>query len=112
MDTNTRILCGSNSYEKKFYLNEEFAVLPDIVKQELQIMCVLYTEEIGGILTLEYDSYGNLLFQVSTREYDPIFDEIGSHLKIKEIRSEKRELLEALEQFYKVLYLGQAMEEE
>lgn len=70
MDPDRTILCGSNAYDKKFYFNQEFSSLPDAVKQELQIMCVLYTEEISGILTLEYDNYGNLLFQVSAREDD------------------------------------------
>ena len=29
------------------------------IKDELKIMCVLYTEDVGGILTLEFDSEGN-----------------------------------------------------
>ena len=47
------VLCGASSYEQKYYFNKDFNSLPDHVKQELQIMCVLFTEEIGGILTLE-----------------------------------------------------------
>ena len=47
-------LCVSNSYEKKFYLNPKFEKLPSQVKQELQILSVLYTEEVGGILMLSY----------------------------------------------------------
>ena len=34
------VLCGANSYDQKYYLNQEFSALPDSVKQELQIMCV------------------------------------------------------------------------
>ena len=101
------ILCGSNSYEKTYYLNEIFLSLPDGVKEELQIMCVLYTEEIGGILTLEFDNYGNLLFQISAKEDDLLFDEIGSDLKIKEIRIKREDLLEGLETYFKVFYLEQ-----
>lgn len=112
MDPDRTILCGSNAYDKKFYFNQEFSSLPDAVKQELQIMCVLYTEEISGILTLEYDNYGNLLFQVSAREDDYMFDEIGSDLKIKEIREKKKDLLEALETFYRVFYLGGDFQED
>lgn|SRR5690554_7788771 len=107
MDPDRIILCGSNGYEKSYYFNEEFAALPELVRQELKAMCVLYTEEISGILTLEYDNSGNLLFQVSAKENDAAFDEIGSALKIKQIRREKNELLEALETFYKVFYLGE-----
>ncbi len=112
MDPDRTILCGSNFYEKKYYFNEEFNSLPEAVKQELQIMCVLYTEEIGGILTVEYDNYGNLLFQVSAQETNLYFDEIGSDLKIKKLRKEKKELLEALETYYKVFYLGEDLDEQ
>ena len=52
-------LCGASAYEKKFYFNQDFNALPDHVKKELQIMCVLYTEDVGGILTLEFDENGN-----------------------------------------------------
>ena len=56
------VLCAASSYEQKYYLNPEFESLPEAVKQELQIMCVLFTEEIGGIFTLEFDDHGNLQF--------------------------------------------------
>lgn len=96
------VLCGANSYEQKYYFNEDFAGLPEQVKQELQIMCVMYTEDIGGILTLEYEEDGTLEFKVTATEEDYLFDEIGSVLKIKQYQQEKRELLEALEMYYKV----------
>ena len=35
------VLCAASSYEQKYYLNPEFESLPEAVKQELQIMCVL-----------------------------------------------------------------------
>ena len=38
------VLCAANSYEQKYYLNPEFEMLPESIKQELNIMCVLYTE--------------------------------------------------------------------
>lgn len=106
------VLCGANSYEQKYYLNERFQNLPESIKQELQILCVLYTEDVGGILTLEYDEEGSLKFQVTAAESDYLFDEIGSVLKIKQYQLEKRELLEALELYYRVFCLGQTLEEE
>ena len=48
------VLCGANSYEEKYYLNPDFEQLPDDVKNELKIMCVLYVHDVGGILTLVY----------------------------------------------------------
>ena len=40
------VLCGASAYEQKYYFNKDFDSLPDHVKKELQIMCVLFTEEI------------------------------------------------------------------
>ena len=91
------ILCGSSSYEKIFYFNPEFDSLPKQIKDELQIMCVLFTEDVGGILRLEFDEKGNLNLTVESKEDDFFFDEIGSVLKIKQLRAEKRELLENME---------------
>ena len=56
----TKVLCGANSYEQKYYFNQEFSSLPQSVKDELHIMCVLYTEDVGGILTLEFDDSGEI----------------------------------------------------
>lgn len=99
------VLCGANSYEEKYYFNRKFDNLPEEIKQELQIMCVLYTEDVGGVLTMEFDEEGNLEFKVAADEQDYLFDEIGSVLKIKQYQLEKRELLEKLELYYKTLFL-------
>lgn len=104
---NTTVLCAASSYEQKFYLNPQFESLPEAVRQELQIMCVLYTEDVGGILMVVYDEDGNLELQVEHEENDFAFDEIGSVLKIKELQQTKRELFESLETFYRVFYLGE-----
>ena len=101
------VLCGANSYEEKYYFNEDFSALPEGIRQELKILCVLFVSEVGGILTLEYEEDGTLCFQVSSKEDDFFFDEIGSGLKIKQIRKEKEELLASLEMFYKVFFLNE-----
>ena len=99
------VLCASSAYEQKYYLNEEFSGLPEMIKEELQIMCVLHTEEVGGIITLEFDEDGNLLMNVTCDEEDILFDEIGSVLKVKQYQHTKQELLEALELYYKAFFL-------
>ena len=100
------MLCGASAYEEKFYFNPDFASLPEQVRQELQIMCVLFTEDVGGILTLEYDEDGNLQFRTEALEADARYDEIGSGLRIKQLREDKKDLLEALEMYYRVFFLG------
>ena len=103
------VLCGANSYEKRFYLNPDFAALPETIQNELKVMCVFYTEDVGGILTLVFDENGELCFEVTTEENDFMFDEIGSRLKIKELQNTKGELLESLQLFYKVFFLGEEL---
>lgn len=107
MNQDRVVLCASSAYEKKFYLNEDFQALPEQIKQELKIMCVLYTEDVGGILSLEFDGDGTLLLKVEADEGDFYFDEIGSVLKIKEIQRTKKELLTSLELYYKVFFLNE-----
>ena len=105
------VLCAASAYEKKFYLNPEFDARPREIKEELQIMCVLYTEDVGGILMLVFDGEGNLKLKVDHEEDDFAFDEIGSVLKIKELQRKKVELFESLELFFRVFYLGEELEE-
>lgn len=106
------VLCGSSAYTKKYYLNEDFEGLPEAIKDELKIMCVLYTEDIGGVLQLKFDDEGNLQFETSADEGDLLYDDIGSVLKIKQLQNTKSELLEALETYYRVFFLGEDWEEE
>ena len=101
------VLCGANSYDRKFYLNPDFEALPDSIKDELKIMCVLYTEDVGGILTLVFEEDGEVMFEVTTEDNDLLFDETGSHLKIKELQRKKKELLESLQLYYRVFFLGE-----
>ena len=105
-------LCASNAYNKKFYLNNNFKGLPEAIKEELQIMCVLYTEDVGGVLELVFDEDGNLEFRTSYEENDFFYDEIGSVLKIKQYQNVKRELLESLETYYRIVFLGEGLDEE
>ena len=109
-DSKEEILCVSNGYQKKYYLNEHFQGLPQGIKDELKIMCVLYTEDVGGILELFFDEDGNLDFRTKSEEGDFYYDEIGSVLKIKQYQNQRRDLLESLETYYKIMFLGESLE--
>ena len=105
------VLCVSNAYEKKYYINEEqFSSLPDEIKDRLKIICVLFTEEVGGILRLEYAEDGTLMFATESDENDLLYDDIACGLKIKQIQKKDEEMLTSLELFYKVFYLGEKYE--
>ena len=104
------VLCGANAYEKKYYFNPEFASLPESIQDELQIMCVMFTEEIGGIFTVEYTEEGELQLKTEALEADAMYDDIGGPLRIKQLQEEKRELFRSLELFYQVFFLGMDVE--
>lgn len=106
------VLCAASAYEEKYYLNPGFKSLPESIKKELQIIAVLYTHKVGGILVMEFDEEGSLIFRTEAKENDFSYDEVGSVLEIKAIQRGKRELLEELEMFYKVVFLGESCDED
>ncbi len=110
MEQENTVLCGANSYEEKYFFNEQFGALPTAIKEELKILCVLFVNQVGGTLLLEFEPDGTLVFRVSSHENDFFFDEIGSSLQIKEIQREKEELLSSLEMYYRVFFLNKETE--
>lgn len=101
------VLCGSNAYDKKYYFNPKFAKLPENVQEELRIISVLFTEEVGGIFTIGFTPLGEAVMDTQAEEGDLLYDEIGSVLLIKKIQGTKKELFESLEIYFKVTFLHQ-----
>ena len=100
------VLCGANSYEQKYYFNkEQFGKLPEDVQDQLHIICVLFTEEVGGIFTIAFEEDGNVVMETNADDDDIYYDEISSGLLIREIRRNKQELLESLSLYYRVFVL-------
>ena len=106
MDENKVILCGANSYEEKYYFNEDFALIPESIQDELHIICVLFTEEVGGVFMIGFDEDGKVLLMTDADEEDLLYDEIGAGLLVKEITKRKQDLFESLELFYKAFING------
>ena len=101
------VLCGANAYDKKYYFNQQFDKIPDSIKDELHIICVLFTEEVGGIITLAFDEEGTLVIETNAADEDFYYDEISSGLLVREIRRKKQELFESLSLYYRVVILGE-----
>lgn len=76
-DNEKVVLCGASAYEQKYYFNQDFASLPQSVQDELHVMCVMFTVEIGGIFTMWFDSDGSLQFETEAVDADAMYDEIG-----------------------------------
>jgi len=94
------ILAVANKYAKLYYFNEDFDLIPERVQKELQVMLVMHTEEVGGMIAVGFDPQGHLYIEATANETDAFYDEIGSHLKIKEYQREHKDLFESLEAFY------------
>lgn len=99
------VLCGANSYDMKYYFNEKFNGIPESIKNELHILCVLFTEEVGGIFTIGFDEEGNVLLETNADDDDIYYDDISSGLMVAEVRHHRRELLESLSLYYRVFIL-------
>lgn len=116
MEEKRIVLCGANAYEQKYYFNEQFSGIPESIKEELHIICVLFTEEVGGIFTIVFEEDGTLSLETNADENDFYYDEISSGLLVGEIRRKRQELLESLSLYYRVFILKedltQLLEEE
>ena len=99
------VLCGANSYEMKYYFNEKFNAIPDSIKDELHILCVLFTEEVGGVFTISFEEDGGVVLETNADDDDIYYDEISSGLMVSEVRRKRCELLESLSLYYRVFIL-------
>ncbi len=99
------VVCGANAYEEKYYFNQQFEKMPESVREELRIICVLFTQEVGGLITIGFDKDGELKITTQAADEDYYYDEIAAGLLVGKIRNTRQELLESLELFYKVFIL-------
>lgn len=109
MDSKRVVLCGANAYEQKYYFNEDFAGMPDSIKEELRVICVLFTEDVGGIFTLVFEEEGSLSLETASEEGDYYYDDITSGLMVSEVRRRRQELFESLTMYYRVFILKESM---
>ncbi|MEE3421074.1 MAG: DUF6145 family protein [Lachnospiraceae bacterium] len=100
------VVCGANSYNKKYYLNPAFDRLPPDVQQTLKLICVEFVEEAGGIFTIEFDLDGKPEFTVRAGEHDTVFSQTEADVKIQKLQEEEGELMEQLTYFYRIFVQG------
>ncbi|NLL77625.1 MAG: hypothetical protein GX235_10335 [Clostridiales bacterium] len=105
MEDNRIVLCGANAYEQKYYFNEKFGGIPQSIKDELHIICVLFTEEVGGIFTIVFEEDGSITMETNYADDDFLYDEISSGLLVGKIRNSRQELFESLSLYYRIYVL-------
>lgn len=111
MEGNRTVLCGASAYEMKYYFNRQFSDIPESIQNELHILCVLFTEEVGGVFTISFEQDGNILLETDADEDDIYYDEISSGLMVSEVRRRRQELFESLSLYYRVFVLKETLEE-
>ncbi len=110
MDEKKTVLCGANAYEMKYYFNQQFNGIPESIKEELHILCVLFTEEVGGVFTIAFEEDGNVVLETNADEDDIYYDEISSGLMVGEVRRRRQELFESLSLYYKIFILKEGLD--
>ena len=105
------VICGANAYDKKYYFNPRYDKIPESIKEELHVICVLFTEEIGGIFTIEFEEDGTVSMRTEYAPEDYLYDEVGSGLLVGEVRRKRQELFETLSLYYRVMFLGEKIED-
>ena len=97
----------SNSYIKKYYLDERLNVLPKEVKDTLKTIFVKLTEEVGGVVEVLFDNVEyDLVFKMSNNDNDYNFDEINANYKLSKIEREYAEIFEQVSKFCKFKFNG------
>ena len=103
------ILCGANAYEMKYYFNPLFKKIPESIQRELHIICVLFTQEAGGVFTIEFEDDGTIKMETNSSDDDITYDEISAGLLIGEVRRQRQDLFEALQMYYRAMILHEDM---
>ena len=111
MEQERVVLCGANAYEQKYYFNQAFKGIPESIQEELHIICVLFTEEVGGVFTVVFEPDGSVSLETNADDDDIYYDESSSGLLVSEIRRKRQELLESLSLYYRVFVLKEDLSE-
>lgn len=93
---NKKIIAAASFQKQKYFFDSEFEKLPEDIKKEIQVICVLSAQSLECTFVIGFKNNGDVYFEV----VDNLSDEIGIELLIKEIRIKHKELLKALKLWY------------
>ena len=104
-------LLAAASYEnQKFYIAPEFSSMPDQIKNEVKIICVLSAEKLLCDFLMEFTPAGDIVFKIIKPENSIDFDDIGADLEIRRIQREKKEFLKSLKLWYLIYFTPEGEE--
>lgn len=96
-----RVLCAASAYTEKYFFNEAHKILPEDVQDELKKLAVIFTNEIGGILTIGFDADGEVSLEIGHDDGDYLYDEIEAELAARAAEREHEELFAQLGEYYR-----------
>ncbi len=106
------VLCGANAYEQKYFFNKkDFGKIPQAIQEELHILCVMFTEDVGGIFTISFDEDGSVMLDTQAAEDDYLYDEINAGMMVRQVMKYREGLFEDLRMFYRVFILHESLDE-
>lgn len=92
----------SNSYIKKYYLDNRLETLPKEIKDTLKRIFVTFTENVGGMAVVTFDNKDyKLVFEIKKNDDDIGFDEINANYKLTRLEQENIELFDQIAKFCK-----------
>lgn len=105
MDREKKVVVGASIYKEKYFINPEFEKIPKKVLEDLRVICVRLSAKLHCIFTVGFYTDGSLYFESIADESDYIYDEIGAKLEIDKLVREEKEIINALELWYRVFIL-------
>ncbi len=103
MDMSKQVIIVASAYDEKYYFNDKYKGLPELVKQDLIKIAVTFAEDVGGIFIIGFKDDGEVYLEVEVDEEDLLYDDIGSKLNINKIQKEYVEFFQALTKWYKFI---------
>lgn len=93
------VLIYASYKNQKYYFNNKFDKLPQIIKKELKVLSICISEKINGAFSFGFYNNGDVYLEAIDEEtFD--FDEIEAKLQLKNLEKEQAELLNSLTLFY------------
>ena len=97
----------SNSYIKKYYMDERLGAIPKEIKDTLKIIFVNLTEEVGGVVEVLFDNREyDLVFRSYCEDDDYNYDEINAKYKLSKIEKDYSEVFSQIAKFCKFKFNG------
>lgn len=96
----SKIIAAASYENQKYFFEPEFGGLPEEIKNEIRIICVVMAQRLGCSFIMGFKDTGDVYFEIVKPEAAYDFDDIGADLEIKSLLKEKEELIKALKIWY------------